>query len=112
MTGKAARGKWRYIAFSVDCERNVSRHDMVGALLDAGRGSPARDNFRLTVFEHGLGILKVPHRLKEDAIAMLVSVDSVNGVRCEVTTLKTSGTIRTLKELYVVDGKKFVDTGD
>ncbi len=112
MTGKAARGKWRYIAFRVDCETNVTRHDMVGALLDAGRGSPARDNFRLTVFERGLGILKVPHTMKDAAIAMLTSVGSVRGVRCEITTLKTSGTIRTLKELYVGDGKDFADTDD
>ncbi|MDH3365840.1 MAG: hypothetical protein OEM29_07575 [Thermoplasmata archaeon] len=112
MTGKAARGKWRYIAFQVDCERNISRRDFVGTLLDIGRGSPVRDSFKLTVFERGLGILKVPHRLKDDAIALLGSVVSVNGVRCEVTTLKTSGTIRTLKERYLVDGKEFADADD
>lgn len=112
MSGKAERGKWRYIAFRVDCERTLSRHDFVGALLDGGRSSPVGDRFRLTVFERGLGILKVPHRLKDDAIALLDSIDSVRGLRCEVTTLKTSGTIRKLKEKYMVDDKEFVQASD
>ena len=80
------------------------------------RISPCRsgrlDSFKLTVFERGLGILKVPHNLKEDAIALLNSVDAVNGLRCEVTTLKTSGTIRKLKDEYLVDGKEFVRSSD
>jgi RNase P/RNase MRP subunit POP5 len=38
--------------------------------------------------------------LKDDAIKVLNSVDSVKGVTCKVVSLKTSGTIRTLKEKY------------
>ena len=112
MSGKVERGKWRYIAFRVDCERSISRRDFVGALLGRGRSSPVGDRFKLTVFERGLGILKVPHRLKEDAIALLSSVDAVNGLRCEVTTLKTSGTIRKLKDEYLVNDKEFIRSSD
>ena len=112
MSGKVERGKWRYIAFRVDCERSISRRDFVGALLGRGRNSPVGDSFKLTVFERGLGILKVPHTLKEDAIELLNSVDVVNGLRCDVTTLKTSGTIRKLKAEYLVDDKEFVRSGD
>ena len=112
MSGKAERGKWRYIAFRVDCERSVSRRDFVGALLAGGKDSPVRDSFRLTVFERGIGILKVPHKLKEDAIALLGSVGAVRGFRCEVVTLKTSGSIRKLKEAYVANEMGFAGEED
>lgn len=109
MSGKVARGKWRYIAFSVDAERPISRRDLVGALLEAGRGSPLGDSFRLTVFERGIGILRVPHIRKDDAIALIGSVSSVRSVPCTLVSLKTSGTIRKLKDMYLVDEKKFRD---
>ena len=112
MSGKAKRGKWRYIAFRIDSGTTISRRDFVGALLSGGRGTPIEDKFKLTVFERGLGIVKVPHRLKDDAIALLASIDSVRGQRCEIKTLRTSGTIRKLKELYLGDEKDFVESGD
>ncbi len=59
-----------------------------------------QDSFRITVFEGDFGILKVPHRLKEESIAVLSSMDSVRGANCKVVTLKTSGTIKTLKQKY------------
>ena len=58
------------------------------------------NSFRITVFEDGFGILKVPHILKDEAIRLLASVESVKGDKCKVITLKTSGTILTLKEKY------------
>ena len=112
MSGKAERGKWRYIAFRIDSGTTISRRDFVGALLSGGRGTPVEDMFKLTVFERGLGIVKVPHRLRDDAIALLESIDSVRGQRCEVRTLKTSGTIRKLKERYLGDEKDFVEPGE
>ena len=112
MTGKVARGKWRYIAFSVDAQGPVTRRDLVGALLGAGRDLPIGDAFRLTVFEKGIGILRVPHRMKDDGIALIRSVESVRGVPCVLSSLKTSGTIRKLKNLYLVDDKAFRDEGD
>ena len=109
MSGKVARGKWRYIAFSVDADSPVTRRDLVGALLEAGRRSPVGDSFRLTVFERGIGIIRVPHVRKDDAIALIQSISSVRGVPCKLTSLKTSGTIRKLKEQYLVDEKTFRD---
>ncbi|UCE45933.1 MAG: hypothetical protein JSU93_03445 [Methanobacteriota archaeon] len=111
MSGKAERGKWRYIAFRIESRTTISRRDFVGALLSGGRGTSMEDRFKLTVFERGLGIVKVPHRLKDDAIALLESIDSVRGQRCEIRTLKTSGTIRKLKERYLGDDKDFVRAG-
>jgi RNase P/RNase MRP subunit POP5 len=101
MSGKVERGKWRYIAFRVNAGRQITRRDLVGALLERGRSSPLGDSFRLTVFERGIGILKVPHTMKDHAIDLIRSVDSVRGMACELTTLRTSGTIKTLKERYL-----------
>ncbi|UCE91274.1 MAG: hypothetical protein JSV90_07645 [Methanobacteriota archaeon] len=109
MSGKVARGKWRYIAFSIEADEPVTRRDLVGALLEAGRGSPVGDSFRLTVFERGIGILRVPHIRKDDAIALIRSISSVRGMRCDLRTLKTSGTIRKLKGIYLGDDRKFRD---
>ncbi len=103
MSGKVKRGKWRYVAFRVEADRQVSRRDLVGALLDKGKTTPLGDSFRLTVFERDIGILKVPHRMKDQAIEVLRSVDTVRGGGCTLTTLKTSGTIRKLKEEYLKD---------
>jgi RNase P/RNase MRP subunit POP5 len=105
MTGKVERGKWRYIAFRVDASRQITRRDLVGTLLEKGRGSPLGDSFRLTVYERGIGMLRVPHKMKDHAIEVLRSVESVRGVECTLTTLRTSGTIRKLKHEFL-DGEK------
>ena len=76
------------------------RKDFLEAMISASKGTPVANSFRITVFEGDFGILKVPHCLKDDAIRMLQSVGSIGGRGYRVTTLKTSGTIRTLKEKY------------
>jgi len=92
--------KWRYIAFKIEGGQSFARSDFLSALLHDSRGSALGDSFRITVFEGDFGILKVPHKLKENALTVLTSMNSVKGVPCKVVTLKTSGTIRTLKEKY------------
>jgi len=92
--------RWRYIAFRIEGERSFARGDFLGALLKAARETNLQDSFRITVYEGDFGILKVPHRFKDDAIEVLNSLDSMRGVPVRVTTLKTSGTIKTLKEKY------------
>jgi RNase P/RNase MRP subunit POP5 len=111
MTGKVERGKWRYVAFRVDAGQQVTRRDIVGALLDKGRGTPVGGSFRLTVFERGIGILKVPHTMKDQAIDLLRSVGNVRGGECTLRPLKTSGTIRKLKEEYLKGLDAFADDG-
>ncbi|MGB2825890.1 MAG: Rpp14/Pop5 family protein [Thermoplasmata archaeon] len=109
MSGKVERGKWRYIAFRIDADRQVTRRDIVGALLEKGRTTPLGDSFRLTVFERDIGILKVPHTMKDEAIKVMRSVDTARGGRCTLTTLKTSGTIRKLKEACLKDLRMLAD---
>lgn len=100
MPAKGRDVRWRYIAFSVDGPRAFPRNDFLGALLHKSRGTALQDNFRITVYEGTFGILKVPHRFKEEAVEILSTLDSVRGEPCRVTTLKTSGTIKTLKTKY------------
>lgn len=100
MSPKSRPVRWRYIAFRVEGDRQFARNDFLGALLKAARNTNLQDSFRITVYGGNFGILKVPHRFKEDAIEALGSVVDVRGVPVKVTTLRTSGTIKTLKERY------------
>jgi RNase P/RNase MRP subunit POP5 len=100
MPAKGRDVRWRYIAFRVDGPQTFPRNDFLGALLHKSRGTPLQDNFRITVYEGSFSILKVPHRFKDEAIELLSGLDSVRGVPCTVTPLRTSGTIKTLKERY------------
>jgi RNase P/RNase MRP subunit POP5 len=100
--------KSRYIAFRIDGDEPFARGDFLSALLHESRGTALDDLFRITVFEGNFGILKVPHRLKDSAIEVLSSVTSVKGAPCRVVTLKTSGTIKTLKEKF----REFIGTGE
>lgn len=92
--------RWRYIAFRVEGERPFARNDFLGALIKAARSTNLQDSFRITVYGSDFGILKVPHRFKDDAIRVLNSLDTVRDFPAKVTTLKTSGTIKTLKQRY------------
>lgn len=101
MAKKNPGERWRYIAFRVEMSPPPARNDFLSALLAKSRNTALGDAFRITVFEGDIGILKVPHGLKEDAIEVLGSMDSVKGRPCKVLPLKTSGTIKTLKDKYV-----------
>ncbi|MBN1677507.1 MAG: hypothetical protein JW880_03115 [Candidatus Thermoplasmatota archaeon] len=100
MSPKSRSTRWRYIAFRVEGERTFARNDFLGALIKAARRTNLQDSFKMTVYENDFGILKVPHRFKDDAIHVLNSMGDVKGVPTKVTTLKTSGTIKTLKQKY------------
>jgi RNase P/RNase MRP subunit POP5 len=101
MPKKAPGEKWRYIAFRVSEGGPFARNDFLSSLLHRARGTSMDSGFRITVYEPEVAILKVPHLLKDDAIALLASVDRVAGRPCKVETLKTSGTIKTLKDRYL-----------
>ena len=100
MPKKAPGERWRYIAFIIDGALIVARNDFLDSLMKASRGTSLQNSFRITVFENNFGILKVPHTLKEEAIRVLTGMDHVGPSTCSVRTLKTSGTIKTLKDEY------------
>jgi len=100
MANESLRERWRYIAFKVESGTKVARNDFLGAMISASKATPLANSFRITVFEGDFGILKVPHTLKDEAIKVLNSIESIKGASCKVESLKTSGTIHTLKEKY------------
>jgi len=100
MATKKNGERWRYIAFRIESDASIARNDFLTAFLQASKGSPVYEAFRITVFERGFGILKVRHIMKDEAIATLSSLVSVKGSPCKVIPMKTSGTIKTLKEKY------------
>jgi RNase P/RNase MRP subunit POP5 len=100
MADKARRERWRYIAFAIEGGGSFARNDFLGSFLQATKGTALHDAFRITVFEGDFGIIKVLHTLKDDAIEALSALDSVKGRACNIVTLKTSGTIKTLKRKY------------
>jgi RNase P/RNase MRP subunit POP5 len=100
MALNSPRERWRYIAFMIEAETPFARNDFLASFLRATKGSSLHESFRITVFEGDFGIIKVRHMLKDEAIQALAALDSVKGVPCKVVTLKTSGTIKTLKDKY------------
>lgn len=100
MTAKIPGERWRYIAFEIKSDTPFTRNEFLDSMVRKAKGTAIWNNFRITVFEGRFGILKVSHRLRDDAIAVIESVDSVRGIQCSVRTLKTSGTIKTLKTKY------------
>jgi len=100
MPRKEPGEKWRYIAFRIEGGSPFSRSEFLHALLSWSRETDLRDYFRITVFSGDFGILKVPHTLKDEAVRVLNSLTDIGGARCKVVTLKTSGTIKTLKNKY------------
>ncbi len=100
MSSKSPGEKWRYIAFKIESGGPFARSDFLSAILTSSKGTSVQNSFRITVFEGDFGIIKVPHMLKDEALNVLSSIRSIRGSDCRVVTLKTSGTIKTLKEKY------------
>lgn len=106
MTVREKSGRHRYIGFTVETPTHLGREDLSRALSESARlqlagkeasGGPLR--FQLTVFDGRRGIVKVPHRQKDAAIAALVSIMKAgrDGSAVDVRTVVTSGTICTVK---------------
>lgn len=103
MTVRARTGRARYIAFIVESAAPVSRPQLLRTLQSAQRGRPSPLEVQLTIYEDNRGIVRIRHRDKEEAIALLRSLGGATE-GFSVRTLKTSGTIRTLKERYFPAG--------
>lgn len=83
-------GRQRYILFSV--QGDASRRDLIRAINDASRsnGEPPW----LTVYTGTHGIVRCSHTRKDETIRLLNDITN----DFSVTTLQTSGTIKTLKQ--------------
>ncbi len=96
----------RYIGFCIIHEGGISREDLIREIRKKEKEMYGITGyFDLIRFNGGLGILRAPHQLKEDAINMLKNIRSIKGKRVIIYPLKTSGTIkgllRRLKEMGI-----------
>lgn len=108
MTVKDKVGRTRYIGFVLESSRRVGRDEVTRELADMLRRQGGSHPFQLTVFDGGRGILKVPHRLKDESIMLLTSLRAVGRDRVPVLvrTVVTSGTICTVKERMGMPSEK------
>jgi RNase P/RNase MRP subunit POP5 len=100
LTVRDKAGRTRYIGFLLESSRRVGRDELTRALAEHARREGKGLSFQLTVFEGGRGILRVPHRSKEDSIRLLSSLRDAGADRTPVRirTVVTSGTICKVKE--------------
>jgi len=95
----------RYILFEVEAPRTVERWELIKALQKKASqmGLDQHDDGRpwLTAFNDNRGILRCSHTEKDSAIELLKSITQVgenDELRVEIRTIKTSGTIKKVKE--------------
>jgi len=95
----------RYILFEVEAPRNVERWELIKALQKKASqmGLDQHDEGRpwLTAFSENRGILRCSHTDKDKAIELLNNITAVGEneeLKVEVRTIKTSGTIKKVKE--------------
>jgi RNase P/RNase MRP subunit POP5 len=100
----------RYIAFSVEAPRDISRKEFITAIRKNAQGQDKWEKMEpwLTVFENNKGILRCRHTGCEEAIFLLTSIESIGkeDVKIKVKTLGTSGTIKKAKSRYLGLEKK------
>ena len=95
----------RYILFEVEAPREIERWELIKALQRKASqmGLDHHEEGRpwLTAFNDNRGILRCSHTDKDRAIELLNSITEVgenDELRVEVKTIKTSGTIKKVKE--------------
>lgn len=99
MTVRERTGRPRYIAFVVESPAPVSRTQLLRALQAAQRIRASPLALELTIYGENRGIVRVLHWHQAEAIALLQALRGApEGF--SIKTLRTSGTIRTLKERY------------
>ncbi len=96
----AQRIRRRYIGYIIDSDKVFSRGEMIKALkfyCDRILGRSHRDVGLLLVrFNGRKGIVRCNHLEKEDTIKLLTSIDEISGVKVNIRTISTSGTIKAL----------------
>ena len=90
----------RYIAFKIQSEINFQRNQVIKAIQNNcneqyGQSCKTYDFF-LTRFKDNLGILRCYHTEKERGIELLTSINKIQNHPVSISTIATSGTIKTL----------------
>lgn len=101
VTVKERTGRHRYIAFEVQGGRPPSAQEVIQALRRQARTFPREVKPWLVLMEGTRGLLRCAHTHREEAIRLLRSLETPEGLGRPVRTLGTSGTIRKAKEKYL-----------
>ena len=99
MVVKDRRGRRRYIAFRVLSESRVSIDDLFRTLGDVSDRSGTKAP-KLIEFDGTIGIVRCSNIEKERTLEMLVKLDLIAQKKVKVELLRTSGTLKTLRERY------------
>jgi RNase P/RNase MRP subunit POP5 len=99
MVVKDRRGRRRYIAFRVVSDSPVSAQVMTTMLNDTSDDLGIRAP-RLIDFDGTLGIVRCSNLEKEGILRMLADIDSTAYKCIRIESLRTSGTLKTLREKY------------
>ena len=93
----------RYILFTISKEEKmfqISRNEMIASLrlycMKLFNCSLKEKKFYLTRFNGEKGIFRCKHTEKQSAITLLQSISKINDQPVTITTIATSGTIKTL----------------
>lgn len=98
MVVKEKVGRKRYILFRLE-SATISRKEFARALekcIEGSMSGEGMEGLRLILLNGGKGILMCPHSRKDNVIAVLNGMQSAG---MKVQTIRTSGTIRKLKEI-------------
>ena len=111
MTVRERTGRVRYIGFVIESGRTIDRRELEAALAEASRLLPSvegrRSRIELTVYTRGRGILRVPHRSREQVTALVSRIGGagVGGRQVLLRPVVTSGTICKVKRRLGLAGQ-------
>ncbi len=97
MVVKAKRGRRRYIAFI--SESKIGSEDLLSA-LNSAFGKRGMRTPKIIQFDGMKGIVRTSDVDKEKSIQVLNSIGAQDGQPFTLRTLRTSGTLQTLRERY------------
>lgn len=103
MAVKDKIGRRRYIAFRIQCDKEIQENDLIRVVREKCSKENKLEEIKPWIlrFENNQGLLRCSHLAKERAIEMLMSINEVNGVKVNIETLGTSGTIRSAVRKYL-----------
>ncbi len=101
MTVKERTGRHRYIVFEVQGGDPPSTQEVIQALRRQARTFPREVKPWLVFMEGAKGLLRCAHTHRDEAVRLLRSLETPEGLGRPVRTLGTSGTIRGARERYL-----------
>lgn len=100
------RESYRYIAFGLTAEDNISRHDLINEIIYStaalfGDAGSSELGIRLLSFESGRGIIRCASGKIWESRAVLACVSTIKGIRVRIKISGISGTVRAATEKYL-----------